>query len=160
MSALNDLLVYRRRVEQAEMGERNSPSFEDIEWDRLCRRRETEMHESRPWPTCCKEMQRHRGLIWALLPDRFGSMPDSPKRRRMLPEWSIQYQKPGDTWQALSCPKHCPFCGRSLPKLRLRESPPAPLCRIEDGGFYCNECGERVSNCYCYPLEAAYEVVP
>ncbi len=52
----------------------------------------------------------------------------------------------------------CPWCGKKLPELIKSETPPEPLCRVTDGGYYCDTCGERLHGCQCHPPWAAYEV--
>jgi hypothetical protein len=55
--------------------------------------------------------------------------------------------------------KFCPYCGTAVPEMR-RVSPSTPVCRVTDGGYYCDTCKERLSSCTCLPPEAAWEPVP
>lgn len=49
--------------------------------------------------------------------------------------------------------KHCPFCGVSLPKPKLRMRPPQRIMTITDGGYYCTTCKRRLMACKCKPPE-------
>jgi hypothetical protein len=52
--------------------------------------------------------------------------------------------------------RFCPFCGKSLPEMQRMANPPSPLCVIEDGGYRCSTCGERLNVCECHPPEDAF----
>jgi len=55
--------------------------------------------------------------------------------------------------------KFCPFCGKKLPEVRKKDSPPEPIHTDADGGYYCGTCDERNMSCGCLPMEALFEVV-
>lgn len=57
-------------------------------------------------------------------------------------------------------PTHCPYCGEALPEMRRKAKRPRGMCRVEDGGYYCSTCKERLNCCLCLPPEAAFEPVP
>jgi hypothetical protein len=54
-------------------------------------------------------------------------------------------------------PKFCPYCGKKLPKMVKKDPQPERICKVTDGGNYCDTCNERLRNCYCLPPEAAWE---
>lgn len=54
-------------------------------------------------------------------------------------------------------PKFCPYCGTELPTLRRKAKLPKKICRITDGGYYCDTCEKRLMSCKCLPPEAAFE---
>ena len=54
-------------------------------------------------------------------------------------------------------PKFCPFCGASLPKMVRKNPMPENIRVIEDGGYYCGTCEERLDGCLCDPSESAFE---
>jgi hypothetical protein len=60
-------------------------------------------------------------------------------------------------WQ--SVPKFCPYCGTTLPEIRPRAKPYKNVCKVTDGGYYCDTCEERLMGCKCHPPECAWEVV-
>ena len=43
----------------------------------------------------------------------------------------------------------CPSCGEKLSPVRMKEVLPEKVVTIEDGGFYCSTCGERLNVCEC-----------
>jgi hypothetical protein len=55
--------------------------------------------------------------------------------------------------------EYCPCCGKKLPKVRLRKNQPKKIVVISDGGYYCDTCGERLTNCWCSPPEHRWESV-
>jgi hypothetical protein len=54
-------------------------------------------------------------------------------------------------------PKFCPYCGAPLPKMRRKNPAPENVCRVEDGGYHCSTCKERLHACLCDPPETAFE---
>lgn len=54
-------------------------------------------------------------------------------------------------------PKFCPFCSASVPKLVRKKRPPK-VQLVSDGGYYCDTCEQRVSECVCPYPEQAWEV--
>lgn len=91
--------------------------------------------------------------------------------------FSVEYGKYGDTdkgkgyWQAhvnvqelnwskikeFPAAKFCPYCGKNLPKMRRRRKRLEDVCRVTDGGYYCDTCSRRLSTCICLPIEANFE---
>ncbi len=57
-------------------------------------------------------------------------------------------------------PLCCTWCTTPLPKMRRKANPPPDVRKITDGGYYCDTCQERLSECECLPIEAAFEQVP
>ena len=54
-------------------------------------------------------------------------------------------------------PEYCPFCSYPLPKMVRKEPPPPHICRVTDGGYYCDTCKQRLNECICDPPGAAFE---
>lgn len=54
---------------------------------------------------------------------------------------------------------HCPFCGTPVPEIVPRETT-NKICRVIDGGYYCDTCGERLHACRCMPPEYAWTTKP
>lgn len=57
-------------------------------------------------------------------------------------------------WRMLGYISFCPWCGVKLPEMVKTGVPPKPwepdlVCRIVDGGYYCDTCHERLDNCTC-----------
>lgn len=69
----------------------------------------------------------------------------------------IKQRERGETgWNNIPEPKFCTYCGEPVPKLVKKKNPPSH-CVYTDGGYYCNNCGERLQCCSCLPPEAAWE---
>ena len=52
----------------------------------------------------------------------------------------------------------CPFCGQKLPPIRMKDPLPEPVMTMDDGGYYCSTCHERLHCCECRPPEEMWEV--
>ena len=119
-----------------------------------------------PKPTCCDEIQRWPVIVAGL----DGKSEDTnecgarwyfriaPPDRGGGPYGYPEFQK---KYFGAPEPSNCPFCGTALPKLRVKENPP-PVTQVEhvnDGGYYCNTCGERCGwGCRCLPAICRFEV--
>ena len=126
-----------------------------------------------PIPQCCEE-QRARPTIMAMI-DCYGDDnydPDNPEAdwepdtATLTPIWYVacletfdraRFRENRDA-RPTNEPKFCPYCGAKLPKLVRKKKPPKRLCRITDGGYYCDTCKERLDACACYPPEAGWEI--
>ena len=60
-----------------------------------------------------------------------------------------------DTWYAI---KFCPWCAAPMPEFEYAPQPNEHYMICTDGGYYCDECGERLDSCYCLPRECAWKV--
>jgi hypothetical protein len=66
-------------------------------------------------------------------------------------DWSGWYDKKPDV-------KFCTYCGKELPKMvRTKPRPERKVCKITDGGYYCDTCGERLMNCECDLPSSVFE---
>ena len=54
--------------------------------------------------------------------------------------------------------KFCPFCGQNPGEVVRNPTPPEPICRITDGGYYCDTCKERLRGCFCNPPSCLFVV--
>ena len=57
-------------------------------------------------------------------------------------------------------PRFCPWCGTALPRMRRKADRDPDICRVNDGGYYCATCGDRLNVCDCLYPSAAFEPVP
>jgi hypothetical protein len=108
-----------------------------------------------PVPTCCQAAQT-QPVVWLSLEDP-GNKPSDTAGAR----WRAKVNRDlafrgGDRWVHPEV-KFCPHCGENLPEMVRKKSPPEPLCRFSDGGYYCDTCKERLNCCVCLPPEAAFE---
>lgn len=109
-----------------------------------------------PVPSCCKASQDYPAI--ALQPEletgrvRWLAATHDFITERLYHQASWYLSRPDA--------QVCPYCGKALPEVRLKDPPPAPLCTYEPDSGYCDTCGERLMCCLCYPPMAAYEEVP
>jgi len=144
-----------------------SEDYDDAEWLDVWAEWEQLRQDSQPWPKCCAAMREHRGLIYAAFPfdhegeggDFYETVESPEKYQQFTPHWQMAYQMKGRGRVKAARPTRCPFCGEKLPAIRAKAVRPEPLCKIEDGGYYCSECKERVDSCICWPPLSAYEIV-
>jgi hypothetical protein len=103
---------------------------------------------------CCEEARVHPAIVFTVRVD-----PDSITGKAW---WRTSYHTdlaPDGHYDTDPEGRFCPFCGKPVPKMRRKNPPPAPLCVITDGGYYCDTCG-RSRDCLCLPPAAAFEPVP
>lgn len=111
-------------------------------------------------PECCEEMIRLK-IIYLIMPESFweGDF-ETP------PTWTMQRSlSPFETdgtniakWKMVT-PKFCPFCSKALPAIIKKKMGRSKVCRVTDGGDYCNTCKERCTNCTCLRPEKAWKPV-
>lgn len=113
---------------------------------------------SRPYPSCCEEAKRYR-TVYLSVPD--GARPRKATWRPVFIDLNEDPNDRGSAWyRAMPKAAFCTFCGAALPKMVRKADPPKPLCKIEDGGYYCSTCRERGQSCLCLPPSAAFEPAP
>lgn len=54
-------------------------------------------------------------------------------------------------------PEFCTYCGEKLRELQRKSREPKKVCRVTDGGYYCDTCGKRLIECKCLPPSSAWE---
>jgi hypothetical protein len=121
--------------------------------------RRAEIEDAIPRPTCCESAFLYPAIVFSV------NVQDPPEEQRGRwyahtgergPGERVALQMGLDYWANRPEPIACPYCRKKLPKMVPLKSPPSPLCRVVDGGYYCDTCKERLSSCYCYPAEAGY----
>ena len=112
-------------------------------------------------PNCCKQalhavfLRHHNDDIYGK--DFNGEVPETGQKG-VKPKWfvlSYDYARGCSFKVEVS---FCPHCGKKLPDLKERENPPDKICQVTDGGYYCDVCNKRLSECRCLPPEHAWEV--
>lgn len=134
----------------------SSEAPEDHEdWDTVVQIRDEENWAARPIPTCCQDVEQFPVVQLAFHSQDLDVLVDPDRISRLDPVWVAVHK----AWPFGGRVRvfFCPFCGTKLPEVRLKATPPSPLCK--PGMDYCGTCNERMMNCLCYPIEAAYEVV-
>lgn len=126
------------------------------------------------YPNCCKSAQAFLRLRFAEYyvtdPDHF---------RKAKPFWTVSGMHENSDYRSFDTLDlqiyYCPFCGKILPDVRLKQPPPdtaidprkipaatyttTKVMSIADGGYYCTTCGERLMNCTCDPPETLWEII-
>lgn len=95
-------------------------------------------------PRCCDSATRTRTVVLRYSEE---AMYRSRGQGGHTPRWTINGHEAS----------FCPFCGDRLPAVRRRAVQPELVCRVSDGGYYCDTCGERLNCCGCAAPEAAWE---
>jgi hypothetical protein len=114
------------------------------------------------FPTCCEEARKHPSVfvgvnvydgdsreaeaMWIVPP-----IPINDVRTHLM-------EKYGTDGLLRPSPKFCPYCGTPLPKLVRKDPFPEETCVVEDGGYYCSTCKERLNCCICFPSEHAWKI--
>ena len=97
-------------------------------------------------PKCCKENDEHAALFLSL------DIYEGEKK----PKWVVRvYDKKYHCDNVIEA-KFCPFCSKPVTKIvpsRIKEK----IMKVTDGGYYCDTCKDRISNCQCLPPEFAWK---
>lgn len=133
---------------------------EYLELERLRDENQMARLNAQPVPTCCADAKEYRTVQFSVPDDASGS----PKSGTWYPSFIDQNWDPNERssawYESMPPARFCVFCGTALPKMRLKATPPEPLCKIDDGGYYCSTCHERLHACTCLPPAAAFEPEP
>lgn len=150
--------VLRQRAAQEEDDE---DDFDDEPWG-------DPPDDGRSRVACCERGAKYIGLRHDS--DLFydGEYPDEDsfmaKMRSTPPSWRLYVKSYVLRWntsrEASEEVAFCPFCGSKVPEVQLRADPPAKICVITDGGYYCGTCEERLMCCRCDMPERLWERAP
>lgn len=95
-------------------------------------------------PQCCEQVEE-TGSVFLVVPDSFvnGDLATKPK-------WGIVAYHP--QWETTThiLVDYCPHCGERLPAV-VPVEPKGKVCLVTDGGYYCETCKKRLSECQCLP---------
>lgn len=117
-------------------------------------------------PRCCEQMLKTPCIYLALDNVYEEGGDDNPPRWKMraFTTWdNIKAGMDGEEQQRINIKhelqetsveaKACPFCGTPVPTIVPRDTTGKKICKITDGGYYCDTCNERLMACRCYPPE-------
>jgi hypothetical protein len=154
-SRMNRDRLHQLNLKRRSMGSLTDAEEEEI--DRLYEELRSVKIAATPHPKCCAKALRYRTVYFSVQ-----EVYDvcEPKEGRWRPVYIPMDWDPNvrDTpwYEGLPDAKFCGFCGELLPKMTRLKTPPQPLCRITDGGYYCDTCEQSLEACECLPPSAAF----
>lgn len=111
-------------------------------------------------PNCCAAIQKYPLLTFRVKYPESDSATASGKWAVRVDEgfWYDYYTEDLSKYIGeMPEPEYCPFCGTHVPKMVRKDPPPPHVCRVTDGGYYCDTCKQRLNECICDPPSAAFE---
>jgi hypothetical protein len=133
---------------------------QEYEFDRLMDQRRCEQRASVPHLTCCAAIQEYP-VIRFNVPIEGGDTYKASGHWRVRVDDRFWDEYNGGHYleyvKGLPDPEYCPFCSATLPKMTRKNPPPPNICRVTDGGYYCDTCHERLDGCICNPPASAFE---
>jgi hypothetical protein len=110
-------------------------------------------------PNCCLAAQHYPSIVFRLNDYYDTENSDGHWHITLIePSWDFVFGKDYSGWSDEKPDvKFCPYCGKPLPKMvRTKPGPDQKICKITDGGYYCDTCGERCDNCICDLAESVF----
>ena len=133
---------------------------EDLELERLYSERRREQFAAVVRPTCCEAIQKYPVLSFVVHHDEGDTSKANGHWHIRVSEkfWYDFHVGDLDAYMlGMPEPEYCPFCGTPVPKMVRKNPPPPHICKVTDGGYYCDTCTERLDGCICDPSAAAFE---
>lgn len=132
---------------------------QELEFIQLISQRRYDQKELIPHPTCCEAIQEYPILTFVALIGEDGNPTDGRWRVRVDSSFWDDYNGGHyiDYIRGMPAPEYCPFCATKLPVMTLKKPLPPNLSRVSDGGYYCDNCKERLDGCICDPPSSAFE---
>ena len=131
---------------------------DDEEYDDLLVDRRVEMALAIPRPTCCQAAQDYPVVTFHVKAYEGDSGTNEGSWEAHMHSGLLrEFAHRVEFFKNMPPAKFCPFCGTPVPKMQRVDKP--DVCRVTDGGYYCDTCKERLSNCLCDPPEAGFEPV-
>jgi hypothetical protein len=138
--------ILARCTDLEETSERRSLTYDEVSsMTAMSAKLSADIEARTPRATCCKEM-----LVF-------------PSATFVVEEgvgyWLAAHapEKGHYASAARAVAKFCSYCCAPMPKVRRMKDPP-PVAIVNDGGYYCTVCNERVQRCSCLPPECAWEI--
>lgn len=126
----------------------------DVLWDQ----RRQEQIDAIPRPNCCAAIQKYPVIKFRVDKGSDSSLMGGRWIIEVSPSF-LDFCRGGlvEYLEGMPDPEYCPFCSSKLPKMVRKNPPPPNICRVTDGGYYCDICHERLDSCICDPPSAAFE---
>jgi len=129
------------------------------EFDELWGERRREQFAAIPRPNCCEAIQKYPVLNFSTYSGPDGYLKGGRWVIRVSEQFWYDFMvgELDEYIRGIPDPEYCPFCGTHVPSMILKNPPPPNICRVTDGGYYCDTCHERLDGCICDPPGAAFE---
>lgn len=108
-------------------------------------------------PSCCEQAKSGAIILEFRSEDIYEAGLEGQEGKR--PRWVVRCWNDEYHCRDVKDAQFCPFCGKKLPEIELSPNPPAPICKVTDGGYYCDTCHERLNCCQCLPPQFAWTPV-
>lgn len=153
-------MSFERLRELLALGPNVRSPEQEFEFDRLMDQRRREQKASVPHLICCDAIQEYPIITFSVrIGDGDTSKGSGQWRVRVDDRFWNEYE--GGHYveyiNGMPEPEYCPFCSSELPKMARKNLTPPNICRVTDGGYYCDTCHERLDGCICDPPSAAFE---
>ena len=140
-------MSFERLRELLDLGPDGRSEEQEQEFDRLMDQRRREQKASVPHLTCCDAIQEYPVITFSVrIGDGDTSKASGHWRVRVDDRFWNEYE--GGHYveyiNGMPEPEYCPFCSSELPKMARKNPPPPNICRVTDGGYYCDTCHERL----------------
>lgn len=146
-----------KKLEEKEQGE----GLSDAEWherDALISARRDVLLQQICRPRCCEAAQKYPIITWQIRTDDGEEVEQGRWYINASGELFSRFSGRDPDWWNVPAPTCCPFCGTKLPNMvRKKDVDISSVCRIVDGGYYCDTCHDRLDSCLCDLRESIYE---
>lgn len=153
-------MSFERLRELLALGPDGRNSDEEFEFERLIEQRKLEQLASVPRLGCCDAIQEYPVISFTARLGEDGKLTGSG-------DWTVRVSDKfwneyngghyRDYVQGMPAVEYCPFCATPVPVMALKNPLPVTICRVTDGGYYCDNCNERLDTCLCDPPSSAFE---
>ena len=153
-------MSFERLRELLALGQSGRNSDQDLEFDQLMGQRREDQRALVPHPTCCDAIREYPIITFSVSQGDDGNLTATGHWMVRIDASFWNDYNGGhyvDYIRGKPAPEYCPFCATPLPKMTLKNPPPPDLCRVTDGGYYCDNCKERLDSCICDPPSSAFE---
>jgi hypothetical protein len=133
---------------------------QNTELEELLSKRRRDQFSAVVRPNCCHAIQKYPVLSFVVNYHESDSITASGKWHIGTSDsfWYDFYTEDLTKYiEDMPEPEYCPFCGTHVPNMVRKNPPPPHVCRVTDGGYYCDTCKQRLNECICDPPSAAFE---